>query len=402
MARVARLAGVDLGTLPRFLGLIFLSGALAGPVRGLLPVYADSTLHQPPSFSSLLLSLLLVGGGLFALVGGALADRLGPKRTLLVGLAWLFPGALLFRLDQPGLILATALVAGLFDGLNVVGGQSYLVGAAPKAHLGLGSALFFLGSTLGTSLGSLVAGWVAQRSGFGTYGLTLLGAAVLLIFLAATLLPTTTREAPTGLAPSGIAAPLRSYRSLLTNRPFLLVAAVRLFPTLYWGAATVLLPLLLYRLSGTVVGASLYLTISLSLAAGCQLLTGRLADRVGRGGPVLVLTLLLPLAAATAVVASGSYPLLFAAGVFSTCVAWSISVTFPPLVRELAPSAERGRALGLLHLIWVIAMIAGANAGGRLIELHPALPFAVAAVINLPTAVAGVALHRRLGRSAVH
>ena len=146
---MARFAGVGLGPLPRFLGLIFLSGALAGPVRGLLPVYADSTLHQPPAFSSLLLSLLLVGGGLFALVGGALADRLGSKRTLLVGLTWLFPGALLFRLEQPGLILATALVAGLIDGLYVVGGQSYLVGAAPKAHLGLGSALFFLGSTLG-------------------------------------------------------------------------------------------------------------------------------------------------------------------------------------------------------------------------------------------------------------
>lgn len=396
MARVARLAGVDLGPLPRFLGLVFLSGALAGPVRGLLPVYAESTLHQPPAFSSLLLSLLLVGGGLFALVGGALADRLGPKRTLVVGLAWLFPAALLFRLEQPGLILATALVAGLIDGLYVVGGQSYLVGAAPKAHLGLGSALFFLGSTLGTSLGSLVAGWVAERSGFATYGLALLVATVLLILLAVVLLPAPIREPAAALAPSGVAAPLRTYRALLASRPFLLVAAVRLFPTLYWGAATVLMPLLLYRLSGTVVGASLYLTVSLSLAAGCQLLTGRLADRLGRGRPVLILTLLLPLAAATAALTTGSYPLLFAAGVFSTCVAWSISVTFPPLVRELAPPAERGRALGLLHLVWVIAMIAGANAGGRLVELHPALPFAVAALLNLPTALAGLALYRHL------
>jgi MFS family permease len=385
--------------LPRFLGLVFLSGALAGPVRGLLPVYAESTLHQPPAFSSLLLSLLLVGGGIFALVGGALADRLGPKRTLVAGLAWLFPAALLFRLDDPGLLLAIGLVAGLIDGLYVVGGQSYLVGAAPKAHLGLGSALFFLGSTLGTSLGSLVAGWVAERSGFGRYGLALLGAGALLVLLAIVLLPATARQASPAGQRAGAAAPLRTYRALLASRPFLLVAAVRLLPTLYWGAATVLLPLLLYRLSGTVVGASLYLTISLSLAGFCQLLTGRLADRLGRGWPVLVLTLLLPLSAAAAALSVGSYELLFAAGVLTTCVAWSISVTFPPLVRELTGPTEHGRALGLLHLIWVIAMIAGANAGGRLVDLHAALPFALAAALNLPTALAGLTLHRQLRRA---
>jgi MFS family permease len=65
-------------------------------------------------------------------------------------------------------------------------------------------------------------------------------------------------------------------------------------------------------------------------------------------------------------------------------------------VRELAGPAERGRALGLLHLLWVIAMITGANAGGRLVDLHPALPFALAAVLNLPTALAGLALSRHL------
>src|SRR5688500_5546395 len=65
-----------LGPLPRLLGLVFLAGALGGPVRGLLSVYVESTLRQPPAFSSLLLSLLLVGAGIFAVVGGALSDRL--------------------------------------------------------------------------------------------------------------------------------------------------------------------------------------------------------------------------------------------------------------------------------------------------------------------------------------
>ena len=252
-----------LGPLPRFLGLVFLAGALGGPIRGLLPVYAESTLRQPPAFSSLLLSLLLVGAGIFAVVGGALSDRLGPKRTFAVGILWLLPAAALFVLADPAVLLAAAAVAGVVDGLYVVGGQAYLVAATPRAHLGLGSALYFVGSTLGTSLGSLAAGAVAERWGFGAFGLGLGAAAVGLVVAVGLLLPA---AAPAGASVHREVG-LRGFVVLARNPELRLVAAVRFLPTVYWGAATVLMPLLLYRASGSVVGASLYLTVSLAVAA---------------------------------------------------------------------------------------------------------------------------------------
>ena len=49
-------------------------------------------------------------------------------------------------------------VSGMADGVLSVGGQSYLIATASTSRLGLTSAFYFLGGTLGSSLGSLVAG----------------------------------------------------------------------------------------------------------------------------------------------------------------------------------------------------------------------------------------------------
>ena len=69
-----------------FFLLVMLVGALGGPLRALLPVRVEAELGRTPEFSSALQSLLLGGAGVFALIGGALVDRLGQKRTHLVGL----------------------------------------------------------------------------------------------------------------------------------------------------------------------------------------------------------------------------------------------------------------------------------------------------------------------------
>src|SRR5262249_37245909 len=172
--------------------LVMLVGALGGPLRALLPVRVEAELGRSPAFSSALQSLLLAGAGVFALVGGALVDRLGQKRTLVVGLAHLPLMALVYLAQEPGALLAAALASGLISGLFTVGGQAYLVAAAPRAYLGVASALYFLGSTLGTSLGSLVAGLVVERRSFGAFGAAALVGSALLLIGSARLLPSAT------------------------------------------------------------------------------------------------------------------------------------------------------------------------------------------------------------------
>ena len=375
-----------------FLGLVFLLGAISSPLRMLLPVYVESELKRPPTFSSLLLLLMLAGGGVFAILGGALVARLGQKRTLLIGMGSLLLLGPLYLIHGPEALLLVALAAGLLDGVQVVGSQSYLVAGTPRAHLGLASALYFLGMTFGSSLGSLGVGAAVESWGFSSLGgLGMAGAAVLILAAARFLPDLHSGEAPSAFSPRGMA---RAYASLCRRPGFPLVMAARFLPTCFWGTATLLIPLLLYRLSGSVLEVSAYSAVSLAVAAFCQLLTGRFSDRLGRGLPVLVISMLLPLCMLATALASRSFAFLFVAGVVTTAVAWSMSVNFPPLVRELTEEREHSQALGLLHLLWVSGMLLGTWAGGVLVDTNPALPFLLMAALNLPTAMAGYGLWR--------
>src|SRR5439155_16983550 len=75
---------------------------------------------------------------------------------------------------------------------------------------------------------------------------------------------------------------------MLTRREVQLLLAIRFLPTCYWGTVTLLVPLLLFRLTHSEASAGDYAGVSLVLACACQSLTGRLCDRAGLRLPVLV------------------------------------------------------------------------------------------------------------------
>lgn len=378
-----------------FLGLFFLVGAGAAPIRSLLPVYVESELHQPPTLTSMVLAVQLLVGGLFALLGGAVADGVGQRRALLLGLAGLPMAALVFLSGQPTTMALLVGMRGATEGLQVAGSQSYLVAGAPAGQIGLASALYFLGGTLGSSLGNLLGGWVVATFGFRylAYGTVAFG--VLLTLAAWRFL------GEPGLTPNrqGVGSGLRGYLGLVRRREVILVGCVRFLPTLYYGVMTLLMPLLIYRLSGQILVVSAYSATSLLLAAASQVATGRAVDRLSRTLPTLLLTALVPISAILAALSSRSLPALLVAGVLGTCVAWSISATLPALVREVAGPAEEGRLLGLFHLLWSGAMFGGTMLAGALVDVDASLPFAVVGVLNSLTWLAALSLHRRQSRS---
>ena len=57
---------------------------------------------------------------------------------------------------------------------------------------------------------------------------------------------------------------------------------------------------------------------------------------------------------------------VFLFGVMGLAVAWSLAALMFVLVSDGVPSAEHGRAFGLLHAAWSLAMIGGALLGGTL------------------------------------
>ncbi len=373
-----------------FLGLTFGAGVLGGPVSSLLSVYVDSELRQPPTFTSTLLAFQLAMTGVFAVVSGAVADSLGQKRTLLLGLLGLPLASAVFLLHGFWILAVVILSLGITNALQAIGGQSYLLAASPRAKLGGLTALYFLGNTLGGAAGNAVAGPAADRWGFTPVGLGGLGLSLVLLATTLALLPETAVASDSRRArPAEL---LVTYGRLIRDRRIALVCVIRLLPTCFYGTTSLLIPLLVYRLSHSVAVASLYATASLLLSTTAQQIVGRVIDRVGPFGAVRFLTALLPIVAAFTALATESLPALIGAGLCATAALWCISTTIPPLVREVSAPASQGRVLGLVHLIWSTGMLIGTLAGGSLVTISSHLPFALFAACSVLTFPAAVAL----------
>src|SRR5579859_3102352 len=286
----------------RLLAVWFLNGCLLAPLATQLPVYVESALHRPPIYTAMLQTVQLGAAGIAAILGGVLADSLGTKRTLLLGLTGAAALSIQFHAALPAAMIAIAVYAGAASGMQSVGGQAYLLAALQGKRLGIGSAAFFLGSTLGSSAGNIVTGHALDAVGFpvvaGLIGVASCG----LVAATAVSLPTVARTPSRTTMPSLLAG----YGRLLSRGDVRLLCALRYVTTCFWGTATLLMPLLIFRESGSKGMAGTYAAVSLIVAASCQVAIGRISDRIGRRVPTVVLTVMIASSAIITGMASGS------------------------------------------------------------------------------------------------
>ena len=378
----------------RFIALLIVSfflSFISAPRNELLPVYVDSELHRAPLFSGILRSFFLILGGIFAVPAGMLCDAIGIKRVIVLGIAGPLLSGFIFLTGDPFLLSALCIGIGVSFGFNSTGGQSYLLGAVPPSVIGIASAGYFLGSTLGSASGNLIAGPVVDAFGFRPLGLAACAAAVLLAFATALFMPALPREnVPSAQKPFSLSGSL----GLLRRREVRLLMGIRYLPTCYWGAVTLLVPLLIYRVTGTKSSAAYYGSISLTIAAGFQVLTGRLCDRIGRWRPILISASCVTLSAVGLALTGHTLTGLYAFGVMAAASAWSLSTTMPGLLQLIGREGEKGRIVGMAHLVWSAGMLTGNLGAGKLIEWGPALPFGIAVVFCLGAVACGWGLYR--------
>lgn len=377
-------------SLQALIALSLVSGSLSAPLTTQLSVYIES-LHWSPLFTASLQTAQMGLAAAASILGGVLADTIGVKRTLMIGFAASFALALVFLSAIPVVMLLLAFAGGAAFGCQSVAGQAYLLAASKQARLGLGTAAFFLGNTLGSSIGNFVAGTALDKLGFPAVMGTIGALSCLLVVAAAVFLPAVPRE---GHA-EPVARVLSGYTRLLKRHDILLLCGVRYLTTCYWGAVTLLLPLLLFRLTGSKAVAGTYGGVSLAVAAICSLSVGRLSDRVGRRWPAVVLISITVLDAFALARFSGSVPGLFAAGAVGAGCAWSMSTLVPGLIGELSATVERGRAVGPLQAVWSAAMLSGSLIGGGLVSLAPVLPFVLVGCGDVAALALMVVLLRR-------
>jgi len=378
------------------LSLQLMGGIVLSPLRTFFPIYLSEL-----GYSVLLISALVTGkqimGFFGAWAGGALSDSLGRKSTLSLGLAGSLLGTLSFVVPSSLWIAPLWILGGFCGGLHTVGAQSYLMDNANPDRLGVLTAFYNWGMTLGGTLGSPLAGFLLDNWDFRTFGCASSLLALFPIVISFLGLPRSQVRLDRAAIPR---KKLFGYGEVVTRRPIIILAFLRFLPTFYYGMALLLIPLLLNDSGASAGTVALYAMVSQAMASLGQVVAGRAADRFGSKGPTLVVFTVLVISILSTGVFFDSLLAVLICGILGITAAWSLSTLMPTLVARATVVAERGRVLGWVHLWWNLGMILGSMLGGAAYALGAGLPFFVAGFANLCAVALALLFFRMLPAKA--
>jgi len=350
--------------------LIFqvVSGVLVAPLLSLFPVYVERHLGLSTVFSANIRILSVCSGGVVALIGGAVCDAMGRKPAYLLAMTGVVAAGVMFLTSEPAVMYPLAVYGGLMFGLGAVAGLSYVMGAAPSGGLAFATACYFMAGTVGNALGSAISGVVARElaDGYRIIGYTMTFGHVALLGVAAVVLPALPRPD----VPRTMKAVVGGYGEIVQSARVPALLALRFLPTVYWGCATFLMPLLLFRITGSEKPAGYYASASMVLSAVCQLAMGRIVDRFGTAVPVVAAISLVTVATLGQGLFATNLPALVGFGLLGAGAAWSLSVAMTTLVQEVGTENTKSKLLGLTHVAWSLGFLAGTAASGFLARQH--------------------------------
>jgi MFS family permease len=359
--------------------VVFLDVAFYTAIVPLLPDYA-ADLHLSKAGAGVLSAAYPAGTLAASLPAGLAAARIGPRRTLVWGLALLGGASLIFGFGHHIVLLdAARLVQSVGGALAWSGALTWLIVEASDSNRGsvigtmLGTAV--AGALLGPGLGAL-AGEIGTEPVFSS---VLVIAAALA--LAALRIP---EHAPREEQSLG------QIWATMTSRPVMRATWFVAAPSMLFGLVDVLVPLNIHDLGGGAGVVAAGFAIGAALEAGIAPVVGRASDRIGRlrpyaAGMVICAAaiLLVPPAAAVAVLVAALIAFSVGAG-----------ICFTPSMAMLSDSAEatglhQAFAAGLTNMAWASGHVIGGAGGGALARAAgDGLPCLLAAGWLLATALA--------------
>ncbi len=298
-------------------------------------------------------------------IWGNLADRWGRKPMVVRSMlgAGLTVGAMGF-VTSPEQLLLARLIQGAVSG-TVAAANALVATSTPKLHIGFALGVMqvamFLGSSVGPLLGGVIADNLGYRTSFYAAGfLLLLGAVVVVVFVHERFTPP-----PADLPRAGVWA---EARSLLGITLFPLIIGIIFMIQVGGVIVAPVLSLFIAELSGgenEATAAGVVLGLGGAVSAVSAIVLGRLSDRVGR-------TLILPICVAGA--GLSYFPQAFVEEVWQLLILRMLLGVFlggmmptaNALLVEVSPRSKRGAAFGLAAAAMAIANAVGPLSGAAI------------------------------------
>jgi MFS family permease len=355
--------------------MVFLDIAFMSAIAPLLPGYVHD-LGLSKAQAGVLSAAYAAGTLVAALPAGYVAGGIGPRRTVIVGLALIGGASVVFGLvDEFYALVAARLVQGAAGALVWSGALTWIVTSTPEDERGsligkvLGIAI--TGALLGPALGA-AAGSIGTGPAFSA----ILVISVVLIYFS--------WGVPDNSTPDR--QPLGDVFRTLISRPVLDASLFVVAPSVMFGAVDVIVPLRISALGGGHVVIAAGFIGGAALEATLAPIAGRASDRIGRRLPY---SIGLAICAVSMVVVAVAGSL---AGVIGGLIVASLGsgLCFAPAMAVVADIAEasdlhQGYAAGLSNIGWAAGQVLGGIGGGVVAELtgNAATGIAIAAAIGL-------------------
>ena len=333
--------------------MVFFDVVFFAAIAPLLPDYVDQ-FDLSKVEAGILTASYAAGTLLASLPAGLLANRLGPRRTVICGLLVLGVASLAFGFVEQILLLdAARFCQGVAGALIWSGALTWLIKAAPSAKRGsvIGTALgaAVAGALVGPALGALAAE-VGTEPVFGA----VFGVAFVLAALAARMPE----------APQSEHQGLREVAATIASRPILAATSFVAIPSVMFGATEVLLPLRIDELGGGHALIAGGFIAGAGLEASLAPISGRYSDRAGRRRPLVAGFLIC--AIAMSLVALGQTLGVVMVSLIATSL--GAGACFAPALAMLSEAAEarnldQGYAAGLSNIAWASGQVVGGVAG---------------------------------------
>lgn len=355
--------------------IVFADTMLFSAIIPLIPHFVDDL-----DLSKLQAGILVGAYGAGAMIGGIpsglLAARIGPKRTVVIGLTILAVATFAFAGSSSVIALGTTRLAqGVASAVTWSGALAWLTLSTPSERRGqiLGTAFSFaiLGFIVGPAVGAIAE-------------LTSIGAVFVVIGVLAGVIAAIAASFPG--SPRDVRQP-RALRRAFTDVGFLAAVWVTLIPALFFGLLDVLVPLSLDASGwGAIAIAATFICAGL-IEIGLAPLIGGVSDRRGRIYPIraslgLLVAVALGFSIATTAVVVAALVVgasLAASGIYTPGIA---------LVADRADAIELPQTLafGLMNTAWAIGAMTGPAAGGALAEaIGDPAPYLICAALAVGT-----------------